>query len=139
MKTTSLILLALGQLALAQQSTLCKQYEYYSSNGYEFNNNLWGQGSGQGSQCTYIDGPSGSGFKWHTKWQWSGGENNVKSYVYSGRQFTKKPVSQISNMQTTAQWSYDNTNIRCNVAYDIFTAQDVNHATSSGDYELMIW
>lgn len=140
MRPITFLLAALAPVALAQQQTLCKQYEYFSANGYEFNNNLWGQGSASsGSQCTYVDGLSGSGVKWHTQWTWAGGDNNVKSYVYSGRQFTKKLVSQIYNMQTTAQWSYDNTNIRCNVAYDIFTAADINHSTSSGDYELMIW
>ena len=140
MKAITFLLAALASVTLAQQQTLCKQYEYFSTNGYELNNNLWGQGSASsGSQCTYYEGLSGSGVKWHTSWTWQGGDNNVKSYVYSGRQFTKKLVSQINGMQTIAQWSYDNTNIRANVAYDLFTAADINHSTSSGDYELMIW
>lgn len=42
-------------------------------------------------------------------------------------------------MPTSIQWSYDNYNVRANVAYDIFTAQDPNHVNSSGDYELMVW
>ena len=32
-----------------------------------------------------------------------------------------------------------NQNIRANVAYDLFTAANSGHGTSSGDYELMIW
>lgn len=36
-------------------------------------------------------------------------------------------------------WVYDTNNIRCNVAYDLFTAANINHDTSSGDYELMVW
>jgi xyloglucan-specific endo-beta-1,4-glucanase len=42
-------------------------------------------------------------------------------------------------MQSAAAWSYSGTNVRANVAYDLFTAADPNHATHSGDYELMIW
>jgi xyloglucan-specific endo-beta-1,4-glucanase len=140
MLATTLLLALLAPLALAQQQTMCNQYDYYSTNGYEMNNNLWGKNAASsGSQCLYYDGAAGSGLKWHTKWQWAGGENNVKSYVYSGRLITKKLVSQLSNLQTTAQWSYDNQNIRCNVAYDLFTAADINHDKSSGDYELMVW
>jgi len=139
MKGFALLLAALAPAANAVV-TLCDQYAYYSTNGYEFNNNLWGRGSASsGSQCTYFDGMNGNGVKWRSDWQWAGGDNNVKSYVYSGRQITKKLVSQLSNLQTTAQWSYTNTNIRCNVAYDLFTAADINHDKSSGDYELMVW
>ena len=76
---------------------------------------------------------------WRSTWQWTGGENNVKSYVYSGRLITKKLVSQYSNFQSTAQWSYDTQNIRCNVSCDLFTAADVNHDRSSWNYELMVW
>lgn len=140
MKFTTVILAALAPLVLAQQSTLCGQYDYFAAGGYEFNNNNWGKGSAtSGSQCTYVDSASSSGTRWRTTWNWQGGQDNVKSYAYSGRQIQKKLVSQYSNLQTNAQWSYDNTNIRANVAYDLFTARDVNHATSSGDYELMIW
>ena len=138
MKTTSLLLAAFA--AVASSQALCDQYAYYQTNGYEFNNNLWGMDSAtSGSQCTYYDGQSGSGVMWHTDWTWAGAENDVKSYVYSGRQFSPRLVSELSNMHTSAQWQYDTTNIRCNVAYDLFTAADPNHDHSSGDYELMIW
>ena len=63
----------------------------------------------------------------------------MKSYAYAGRKFTRKIVSNIGSLPTTTNWSYSNTNIRANVAYDIFTSTDPNHANSSGDYELMIW
>ena len=88
-----LFLATLVSTALAQTVTLCDQYAYYQTNGYEFNNNLWGKGSASsGSQCTYVDGYTGNGVKWRSDWQWAGGDNNVKSYVYSGRQITKKLV-----------------------------------------------
>lgn len=139
MKATWAFILALAPLTLAQQ-TLCEQYGAYTSNGYELNNNNWGKGSAtSGSGCTYVEDASTSGVKWHSTWTWAGGENNVKAYPYSGKQITKKLVSQYNDLSTTAQWSYNKTDIRCNIAYDLFTSADVNHATSSGDYELMIW
>ncbi|KAF7168913.1 hypothetical protein CNMCM5623_001819 [Aspergillus felis] len=136
MKTVA-IFGALFSSALAQ--TLCGQYATDSNGRYTVNNNLWGEGSGSGSQCTYVDSISNSGVAWHTTWTWSGGDNQVKSYANSQVALTKKLVSQISSIPTAVQWSYDNTNIRADVAYDLFTAADINHVTYSGDYELMIW
>lgn len=139
----NLFLAALGALpVLGQQpvATLCEQYGYHAAQGYELLNNLWGKDAAtSGSQCTYYLGPSGSGISWSSTWTWQGAENNVKSYVYSGRQIQRKLVNSISSLPTTLKWSYDNTNIRANVAYDIFTHTDPEHANSSGDYELMIW
>jgi xyloglucan-specific endo-beta-1,4-glucanase len=124
-----------------QQTSLCEQYGYWSGNGYEVNNNLWGRdAASSGSQCTYVSGSSGNGIQWYTTWTWNGGQNNVKSYVYSGKQLTKgRAVSTVRSMQTSVSWKYDKSNIRANVAYDIFTASDPNHVNSSGDYEIMIW
>jgi len=131
----------LASLSPRQQATLCERYGYWSGNGYEMNNNNWGRDAAtSGSQCTYVDGSSGNGIQWHTTWTWSGGENNVKSYPYSGKLVTKgRKIASIGSMQTSVTWSYSTTNIRANVAYDIFTAADPNHVNSSGDYELMIW
>lgn len=42
-------------------------------------------------------------------------------------------------MPTSITWRYDTNNMRCNVAFDVFTAADPNHVNSSGDYELMVW
>ncbi|RLL97475.1 Endoglucanase-1 [Aspergillus turcosus] len=134
---TLVILGALLSSAVAQ--TICDQYGSYSNGQYTVNNNLWGENSGSGSQCTYVDSISSSGVAWHTTWTWTGGDNQVKSYANSQVALTKKLVSQIGSIPTTAQWSYDNTNIRADVAYDLFTAADINHVTYSGDYELMIW
>ncbi|PVI01205.1 glycoside hydrolase family 12 protein [Periconia macrospinosa] len=139
MKATVFVLAAFAPMVLTQ-STLCGQYDHFSANGYDFNNNNWGKGSAtSGSQCTYVQSTSTSGVGWRTTWAWAGGQDKVKSYAYSGRQIEKKPVSQYKSLQTKTQWSYNNTNIRANVAYDLFTAADVNHDTSSGDYELMVW
>ncbi|EAU31682.1 endoglucanase I precursor [Aspergillus terreus NIH2624] len=136
------IYIAVSTLALtaaAQVSTLCGQYSSYTSGAYTVNNNLWGQGSGSGSQCTYVDWVSGSSVAWHTSWTWSGGSSSVKSYANSQLSFRKQLVSGIHSIPTTVDWRYDNTNINADVAYDLFTAADINHVTYSGDYELMIW
>ena len=127
--------------AFGQESVeLCEQYGYHAAQGYEVLNNLWGMDSAtSGSQCTYYLGPSGSGISWSSEWTWEGAENNVKSYVYAGRQFERRLVNSISSLPTSLTWSYDNTNVRANVAYDIFTHTDPEHVNSNGDYELMIW
>ena len=124
-----------------QQMALCGLYDYWSGNGYELLNNLWGKDTAtSGSQCTYLDGASNNNIQWRTTWTWQGGQNNVKSYPYVGRQVPKgTKISAVTKMPTTVTWNYDNENIRANVAYDVFTAEDLNHVNSSGDYELMIW
>jgi len=140
MKITSLLIALFAAASQAQQQTLCDQYGYYAASGYEINNNEWGKGSGSGSQCTYVNSVSSGGISWKTTWNWSGGENNVKSYPNAGLVISNaKLVSQINKIPTSASWSYSNTNIRADVAYDLFTASDPNHTHSSGDYELMIW
>lgn len=130
-----------GTRTTAAAAALCSQYAYQSVNGYELLNNLWGMSSSgtSGSQCTNYDGPAGSGIAFSSTWQWKGDQNTVKSYIYAGRQFTRKKVSDIRSLPTTVQWSYNTTDQRANVAYDIFTSTDPNHANSSGDFELMIW
>lgn len=124
-----------------QLKSLCGQYDYWSGNGYEVLNNLWGKdAASSGSQCTYVNGASNNGIQWSSTWTWQGSPNNVKSYVYAGRQITRgRKISQINSMPTSISWRYNTENIRANVAYDIFTAADPNHANSGGDYELMIW
>ena len=89
------------------------------------------------TDCT--SGVSGSGVSWGSSWTWAGGENNVKSYPYAGKNFSPRLVSQISSLPTTFSWSYTGNNIRANVAYDLFTSAVSTAPTSGGDYELMIW
>ncbi|KAK3349877.1 concanavalin A-like lectin/glucanase domain-containing protein [Lasiosphaeria hispida] len=124
-----------------QQKDLCELYAYWSGDGYELINNLWGKDSAtSGSQCTYLDDCTNTGVQWHTTWDWQGAPNNVKSFPYSGRQVTKgRTISSISSMPTSVTWGYDNENVRANVAYDVFTSADPNHPNTGGDYELMIW
>jgi xyloglucan-specific endo-beta-1,4-glucanase len=127
--------------SVQERVSLCTQYAYYATNGYEVLNNLWGKDQAtSGTQCTYVDGTTSNGIAWSTEWAWQGGENNVKSYAYAGRILEKgKLLSNIKSMPTVLNWNYNTTSMRCNVAYDVFTAADPNHVNSSGDYELMIW
>lgn len=129
-----------GTRTRAAAAALCSQYAYQSVNGYDLLNNLWGISTAtSGSQCTNYDGPVGSGIAFSSEWTWQGDQNTVKSYIYAGRQFTRKKVSEIRSLPTTAEWSYNSTNIRANVAYDIFTHPDPQHVNYNGEYELMIW
>lgn len=124
-------------VALAQSS--CSQYAQFFGGNYALSNNLWGQTAGSGSGCI-TDVSLGSSAVWSTNWNWSGGQNNVKGYPNIAINIpNKRLVSNINSMPTTAQWSYTGSNIRADVAYDLFTASNPNHVTYSGDYELMIW
>lgn len=127
--------------------TLEKKWGYHAANGYELNNNTWGSGAAtSGSQRTHYDGPTapssptGSvGIAWSTDWEWRGGENSVKSYVYGARQFRRRLVSEVAALPTEVEWQYSTLDVRANVAFDIFTDPDVKHVNSSGEYEVMIW
>ncbi|KAJ5945354.1 hypothetical protein N7516_005522 [Penicillium verrucosum] len=136
MKTTLILALA---AAAASAQELCEQYGVHSEGKYIVNNNMWGKDSGTGSQCTTVDGIADTGVSWHTKWSWSGGEGEVKTYPNSGVELDVKLVSELKSIKTSAKWGYDNSDINADVAYDLFTAADKNHETSGGDYELMIW
>lgn len=123
-----------------QEYTLCGQYSDQDVNPYNFNNNLWGESQAtSGNQCTYVFSASSSGCSWTTSWNWQG-DGSVKSYANSGLDVVQgQLITSISSMPTTAQWSYSDTSIVGDVAYDLFTASDPNHTHDSGDYELMIW
>ncbi|KAK0885753.1 Endoglucanase-1 [Friedmanniomyces endolithicus] len=135
-----LALAATASVANAAVATLTAQYASYTDGAYSVNNNLWGTGSASsGSQTTTVDSASSAGVAWHTTWTWQGGANAVKSYANSQFTFTKKLVSQINTIQTSAKWSLSNSNVNADVFYDLFTSANINHVTYSGDYELMVW
>lgn len=122
-------------------ASLCTQYAYHSTGDYALLNNLWGHRSATGgSQCTYYNGRvSGGAISFSSSWRWTGAPDRVKSYIYANRLFTRRRISQISRLPTTVQWSYDRTDMRANVAYDIFTHRNINNDHSYGEYEIMIW
>ncbi|KAL7934597.1 endo-1,4-beta-glucanase [Trichoderma chlorosporum] len=120
--------------------TSCDQYAVITGgSGYTVSNNLWGESAGSGFGCITVNSLN-SAASWSANWGWSGGQNNVKSYQNVAVTVpTGKLVSSINSLPTTASWSYTGSNIRADVAYDLFTAANANHVTYSGDYELMIW
>ncbi|KAF6829549.1 endoglucanase a precursor [Colletotrichum musicola] len=129
--------------------TLDKKWGYHQVDGYELNNNTWGCDSAtSGSQRTHYDGPSSPGsaacpgrvgIAWSSDWEWRGGDDSVKSYVYGARQFPRRLVSEIAALPTEVEWHYSTWDVRANVAFDIFTDTDREHANSSGEFEVMIW
>lgn len=55
----------------------CGQYSSISTGSYTIYTNEWGASTGTGSQCSQIDGLSGSSLAWSTTWSWSGGTNSM--------------------------------------------------------------
>ncbi|KAF8456045.1 concanavalin A-like lectin/glucanase domain-containing protein [Kalaharituber pfeilii] len=119
-------------------SEFCGQWDLVqTSNNYIIYNNLWGMGSAtSGSQCTTLISTSGTSVSWRTRWNWAGGQYNVKSFANANLVFTPKRVSAITSMPSTVRFSYTGTGMVANVAYDIFTS-----STSGGtaEFEIMIW
>ncbi|MCJ1421782.1 hypothetical protein MMC32_008149 [Xylographa parallela] len=114
----------------------CGQYTSISTGSYTIYANEWGSSTGTGSQCSQINGLTGSTLAWSTSWSWSGGPNNVKSYTNVEAPMTSKPLSQYNSIKTNWTWSYTGTNIVANVAYDTFLGSS---ATSAQAYEVMVW
>ncbi|KAJ4346174.1 hypothetical protein N0V95_005638 [Ascochyta clinopodiicola] len=123
--------------ALSKRADYCGQYDSQIQGPYTIYNNLWGRDKAtSGSQCTGVDGLSGSTLKWHTKWSWAGGEGHVKSYANVVTKTAQKALYAIGSLPSTWSWTYTGSNIIGNVAYDLFTGAT---ATGTQEYEVMIW
>ena len=85
-------------------TTQCGQYDSITTGGYILYQDLWGEASGTGSQCSTLDSASGGSIAWSTSWSWAGGSNQVKSYANAVLQFTSAPLSQIGSIPTTWSW-----------------------------------
>ncbi|KAI1359499.1 family 12 glycosyl hydrolase [Xylaria arbuscula] len=140
----SFTLAALAGLAIAtptptvdkRATTFCGQWDSVQTGSYILYNNLWGQDSGTGSQCTTYNSLSGSTLAWSTSWSWSGGDYNVKSYANTVIQASAKQISAISSIPTKWAYSYTGSGIVANVAYDAFTSSS---SSGSSEYEIMVW
>ncbi len=96
-----------ASLGKRQVQELCDQYEYWCGNGYEVNNNLWGQDSGTGGQqSTTIDNIEGDELAWHTAWTWAGGEYEVKSYANVVPTIEPTKISALSSIPASWDWRY---------------------------------
>lgn len=115
----------------------CGQYTSISTGTFTIATNEWGSSYGTGSQCSQINGLSGSSLAWQTTWTWANGVNNVKSYTNVESSTTScKQISAIKSIPTTWSWSYTGSAIRANVAYDTFVGASCSGAQA---YEVMVW
>jgi len=121
---------------IEKRTSICGQWDSATTGSYTLYQDLWNEAEGSGSQCSQINGLSGTTVKWSTSWSWADNSNQVKSYANIVTKVTSTALSGISSLATTWDWSYTGTSIVADVSYDIFTS-----ATSGGSnaYEIMIW
>jgi len=118
-------------------TTICGQWGSVATGSYTVYEDLWGESSAtSGSQCTTVDGLSGSTLSWSTSWTWEGGSSDVKSYANAVVGFTSRQLSSISSINTKWQWSYSGTSVVADVSYDMFTSSS---ASGSNEFEIMVW
>jgi len=128
----------------AAAQTISGPNDCLPAGGFTLCQNLWGADAGTGQQSSTLTSSSGDSVAWTTNWQWSGGENNVKSYANVISNSAKgKQLSAISSAPTKWNWQYvsKSDGIRADVAYDVWTgsAPSGDPATSASNYEIMIW
>ncbi|KAI7848411.1 endoglucanase [Circinella umbellata] len=134
---STLATFVLGSPLLLKRAELCGQWDNEPVGDYIVYNNLWGMGSGDGSQCTEVLGLDGNTLSWRTSWSWSGGPYDVKSYANAAYLFDAKVISDISNIPFTWTWSYTGSDdMVANVAFDLWTSTS---STGDYEYEIMIW
>lgn len=113
-------------------------------------NNLWGAGTGTGSQCVTARGLGADTLAWTTTWKWSGQNTKVKSYVAAIKGWhwgypvagSGLPLKVSSIQAIPARWQYDltldlSTFQQVNVAYDIWTGTTTNPGSPAD--EIMVW
>ncbi|KAG7382427.1 hypothetical protein PHYPSEUDO_004858 [Phytophthora pseudosyringae] len=116
----------------------CGQWNSTQTDDYTVYNNLWGQDNDKaGGQCTGLDSVDGSTIAWHTSFNWSGDNWQVKSFANAALKFDPVQLANVTSIPSTIEFDYKyDGNIITNVAYDLFTS-----ATAGGnvEYELMVW
>lgn len=71
---TASVAFAAPTATIEKRADMCGQWDNTVTGPYTLYNNLWGRDDADsGSQCTTLDGLSGSTIKWHAKWTWVGG------------------------------------------------------------------
>ncbi|EAW23294.1 putative endoglucanase [Aspergillus fischeri NRRL 181] len=137
MKFSLSVALSLAAATAQAATQFCDQWGSVTEGNYILYNNLWGQAQAtSGSQCTTFESLSGNTIVWNTKWSWSGGQGQVKSFANAALQFTPKKLSSVKSIDSTWTWNYSGSNIVADVAYDMFLS------TSPGgdhNYEIMVW
>jgi hypothetical protein len=146
---TATVLVA-GAPAPAWAASTCANGGSVTQGKYWINNNLWGQGSGSGWQCSWDSYTSGTTIGWGTSYSWSGQSYSVKSYASAvlGWQWgwklpnTGLPVRLSDNRNVNTGWNYTvrHSAGAMNVSYDLWL-----HPMSNPTYannpseEVMVW
>ncbi|GAA4097464.1 GH12 family glycosyl hydrolase domain-containing protein [Actinomadura miaoliensis] len=130
-------------------ATTCDSGGSITMGKYWLNNNLWGAGTGSGTQCVSDSYQSGNTIGWSTNWNWTGQQNSVKSYVSSVLGWhwgwktsgTGLPVQLSANRNVNTGWTFQpNASGTYNVAYDLWlhTIPNPDWSNNPTD-EVMIW
>ncbi|KAJ5497986.1 Glycoside hydrolase family 12 [Penicillium expansum] len=122
----------------ARSVQFCDQWGTTTTDKFIIYNNLWNQAKDtNGKQCTTLDWSNGNAVAWHTSYSWGGAyTNQVKSYASAALKFTPQILSTVKSLKSAWTWSYSNTNIVADVAYDLFLSST---PTGSEEYEIMVW
>jgi xyloglucan-specific endo-beta-1,4-glucanase len=92
----------------ARSTKVCGQWDSVQTGGYTVYQDLWGESSGTGSQCTTVNSASGGSISWSTAWSWSGGSSSVKSYanVVLGPLTSAHALSSLKSIPTKWVWRF---------------------------------
>ncbi|KAF5353153.1 hypothetical protein D9758_008718 [Tetrapyrgos nigripes] len=129
-----------GAVLTAQFAT-----ESEASGRFILENNLWNQAAAtSGSQSSQVTTTNGNTITWHTTYNWVGGQGQVKSYANLDlRTGLGKPVSSISSIPVTWDWSYSgaSSGLIADVSYDLWLSTVANSggASSTSTFEIMVW
>jgi glycosyl hydrolase family 12 len=133
----------------AHAATTCAPFGSITMGKYWLNNNLWGQDSGSGTQCIWDNYQSGQTIGWGTNWNWSGQQNQVKSFdsVVLGWHWgwktsgTELPVRLNAGRDVFTEWRYRvSASGTFNTAYDLWLHDIPNPDWPNNPTdEVMIW
>lgn len=135
------------------ETETCEPFGVLLAGKYWVNNNLWGQGSGTGTQCVRRTCSDTNAITWETDWTWSMNQNQVKSFASavlgwhwgSHVQGTGLPIQISAGNDVNCDWSYTvGGSGTMNVAYDLWlhsipNPDSTNNGANRPTDELMIW
>lgn len=129
---------------------LWKNGESLTLGKYWLNSNLWGAGTGTGSQCLWETSQRGETIAWGTSWDWSGQAETVKSYncAVLGWHWgwkiadTGLPFQLAEHRRVQTTWNFqlqETTPGGLNVSYDLWLSRNPRLDNANADHEIMIW
>ncbi|KAJ7450698.1 endocellulase [Mycena galericulata] len=131
-------------LSLGASQTITIQNDCIPAGGYTLCQNLWGASAGGGSQNSTLISSSTQTVSWSTKYTWSEGSNDVKSYANVESVNAKGvQLSNIASAPTSWSWNFGTKSsaTQGDVAYDIWlgSGSSGRPSTTGSSYEIMIW